>query len=497
MKLLRVFCLVVFFTSSGLAQFQAQNGWGLPHRVATTAITQGVVLDGPAGRIIAADQTGLLAKSLTGGADQTILTASGIKGLVGTGGGSSLALAWYQRSLTENSAVWGWFQGKPRKLAETEFPGVAVTLWRDQPLTVYAVGVGDETVIYAQSWAGKAAEVRRTKLNIGALAVNVTPNGQLGIVFAEGYRNPQDEKYDAIFSLGDPETGFQARRLGAAVFTGREQRYAVAVRGEQLLPAWWYESDEQQRVAALTKTHDPHLAYWDGSGIREFTRQSGELLGQTQDSLYYALGSDIWALELNTGRVSRQLIAPDGLSYASLEFNPSTRVRSFVWQSLQADGFASTVYQADSSQPYQPTVMDRVSVALGWNPWFPAQSALAQTLMALLLGAGATMLTAPVIWFTSSQRQIAPPIAALIGVGFVVAFRLASGAFSAPGWSLEPLLTPPWWTAGVGVLLGLIVVVLSRKRLSASELGPTIASSLVVLLGVFVMVFSRAGFVHF
>ena len=268
------------------------------------------------------------------------------------------------------------------------------------------------------------------------------------------------------------------------------------MRGDQLLPVWWYESDDDQRRAALTKRHNPRLALWDGERTLEFAA-AGDVMGQIGNILYYSVQDDLWALTLTGLTTARQLVAPRGIITGATA--TTTDLRFAAWQNLQSDGFASQIWLSDTKQPYQPNPVDRLSVSMGWNPWYAGQSALAQTVLAALIAAGAVMLTAPIIWLISIQvkSRIKLWAAIAIGAGFVIGSRVLSGLLTAPNWGFEALLTPPWWTAILGVLLGTALVWLLRRRISATDLAPTIASSLVVLTGVFVMVFSTAGFIRF
>ena len=486
-----------FFSSSVSAQFQAQAGWGLPRQIASSSVTQGIVLDAAGGRVIVADQQGLVAHVFNGAEQTVLLEQSGIRGLVGTGSGQTLTLAWYSRSLSDNNAVWAWHRGQAKKLMETQNSSLAVALMGATPIFAYAAPEGEQTTVYLERWGTPRVAVYSTKLNVGALALGVTPSGQIGMLFAEGYRNAQDEKYDAVWLTWRLRgAAFTRQRLGAAVYAGREQRYAVAVRGNQLLPVWWFESDDDQRRAALTKRHNPRLAVWDKEKPLEFAA-AGDVIGQIGNALYYSVQSDLWALELTGLAASKQLIAPRGIITGAVAGAGATRFAA--WQNLQSDGFASQIWLSDSTQPYQPNLIDRFSVNMGWNPWYAGQSALAQIVLSALIASGAVMLTAPIIWLISTQtkERIKLWLAAGIGAGFVIASRVVSGTVNAPDWSFQALLTPPWWTAVLGVLFGAGLVWLLRRRIGATDLAPTIASSLVVLTGVFVMIFSTAGFIQF
>jgi hypothetical protein len=488
------------------AQFQAQNGWGLPRQLTTSAVTQGLVVDTGAGRVAYADQAGIKAQPLDGSSPTTLVEQIGVRNLVGTGGGASLALAWYARSLTDTNAVWGWFKGQARKIAESENQSVAVTLLNGQPLVAFIGSQGDDTTVNLWRWGSQRPEIAyRTKLNVGALALEATPNGRIAVFFAEGFRNAQDEKYDAVLLEGTPalagtsalEGAFKRTRVGAAVYTGREQRYAVAVRGERLMPVWWFESDEDQRIAALTKRHRPRLAIWDGTQARGFA-PPGDSLGQIGNAFFYNIGTDINALDLSTFGTTRAMIAPRGINAAAVA-QGADGVRYAAWQSIEGDGFTSSLWVSDSRIAYQPTTLDRISVAFGWNPWYAVQSALGQVIIAVMAAAGAVMLTAPFVWLLSARlrKRIGLWAAVAIGAAVVVLIRAYTGTVSLPDWGFAPLLTPPWWTVALGVALGAGLVWTFRRRLQATELSPTLASSLVVLSGVFIMVFSRAGFLRY
>ena len=494
-----LFCLLTssLICSSATAQFQAQAGWGLPRQIASSSVTQGIVLDAVGERVIVADQAGLVAHAFESPSQTVLLEQSGVRGLVGTGSGSTLALAWYSRSLNDNNAVWAWHRGSAKKLIETQNSSIAVALLNAAPVIAYAAAKGEQTIVYLQRWNQPRVAVYSTKLNVGAISLGIAPSGRIGVLFAEGYRNARDEKYDAIWLTGRLEgEAFKRQRLGAAVFAGREQRYTVAVRGDQLLPVWWFESDDDQRRAALTKRHNPRLTLWDGQQTLEFAA-AGDVMGQIGDMLYYSVQDDLWALTLTRLTTARQLVAPRGIITGATAGTDATRFAA--WQNLQSDGFASQIWLSDTKQPYQPNPIDRLSVSMGWNPWYAGQSALAQTVLAALIAAGAVMLTAPIIWLISTQvkNRIKLWMAIAIGAGFVIGSRVLSGAVSAPSWGFEALLTPSWWTAVLGVLLGTGLVWLLRKRISATDLAPTIASSLVVLTGVFVMIFSTAGFIRY
>jgi hypothetical protein len=75
--------------------------------------------------------------------------------------------------------------------------------------------------------------------------------------------------------------------------------------------------------------------------------------------------------------------------------------------------------------------------------------------------------------------------------------RVVSGGFNANNWVFAPLLNVSWLIVLLGTLVGSGLVFWQRQRLNATELGATIAASLVVLVGTFITVFSSIGFLKF
>ena len=157
--------------SSATAQFQAQAGWGLPRQIASSSVTQGVVLDAAGQRVIVADQQGLVEHAFDGAAQTVLLEQSGVRGLIGAGSGQSLALVWYSRSLSDNNAVWAWHRGSAKKLMETQNSSIAVALLDGVPVIAYTAAEGEQTTVYLERWGKPRVAVYRTTLNVGALSL--------------------------------------------------------------------------------------------------------------------------------------------------------------------------------------------------------------------------------------------------------------------------------------------------------------------------------------
>jgi hypothetical protein len=496
-----IFCFIGFsWFSLASAQlktaYKAQHGWGLPRSIGVSSITQGVVIDAEDKRIITVEDAGLEQRDLNGQNQKLLLEQSGIRGLKGVGSSSNLALAWFRRDTMNPNGLWWWFKGQVKPALETSYTNFALLEISGLPVLIGIAQQNDLTAVVMQFWGEKPRTIFQTELNVGALAAHAVA-GQIGIVFAEGFRNGQDEKYDLRFlqvtNFKKNVPDVQSRLLAPAVYNGSQQRFGVAIKENRLLPIWWYETPDEQRVAAFIKQHNPRLAFFEDGKIVEFA-PPGLYLGQIGSALYYTLKTQIISYDLQTKVTRVEITLPESFSSAFL-----SEQRLIAWQSLQRDGFSSLLWLVDSSQAFQPTLVDEVSKLLGWNPWFPLQNLFGQTVFSLILAAFATLFVAPFVWllrgrFQFGQGAFFGMICALVAL-FVG--RLLIGSINAPNWIFAPLLTAPWLTVLLGAVMGSGLVFWQRKRLNGAELGATIAASLVMLVGTFVGVFSRIGFLNF
>jgi hypothetical protein len=187
------------------------------------------------------------------------------------------------------------------------------------------------------------------------------------------------------------------------------------------------------------------------------------------------------------------VLAPDSLTTAALAGN------NIVWQSLNPDGFSSELWFADQRQPFVPGLVDNISAMLGWNPWYPWQNLFGQTALALILAVFATVVVVPVVWLLRGRFEWGQ--GAWFGLVFalvvLLGVRILGETLNVGYWVFAPLLTPPWLAVLLGLGLGSLAVVLNRRKLNGSELGATISSGTLVLIAVFVMMFSRVGYLQF
>jgi hypothetical protein len=486
------------------AQFQAQEGWGKPRLVTTLSATGGLILNAANDTVIALEETGLTQVNLKTGAKTVLLEKRGLRDLSGVASAWGMMAVWGERNLSsDDGLVVGWLQNGSFQIEQASNNGIpsAKTMLPNKsgPVAIWAESLGEDTVIYLKAWQQKARKIYRTKLSIGALEALRDSSGKYWLLFAEGYRNSQDEKFDAILLTGNLEK-LKRQELGPAVYT-RSQQYVLVQIGTSVVPIWWWETPEDQRRAALTRQHNPILAYWNGTQALPFAA-ANPIIGSSNDSFYWSEKNSIFSTNLKQLEQPKLLIlAANTIGPAQYSQTPGKQM--MVWQSVNTDGFSSELFVADTLSPYQPTFIDRISVMLGWNPWYPGTSALGTTAASLLMGAFGVLIITPIAFLLSSSFGGAGIKGFKLGLLLAWVFGLAArvlGGLAAPNsgtFAFKALLEPSWWVVLLGLGLGTLLAVLNRKRFMTLELNTIIITGLITLIATTVSAFSRIGFLQF
>ena len=510
--------ILLFSTSTSstslAAQFQAQDGWGLPRAAGVSTLTEGVVLDPGGARILAAGQDGLHAYPWpgAGSSSQTpgalLEPALGMHDLTGLGSGATLMLAWWHRDVLGSDTVLAYWRGRSKVLWTGSVQNLALVALPNGPAVVVDGQDGLDTTLVIAPWVGPPSTVYRSNLAVRGLTADSSA-GELRLVFAEGFTrssdNGNDEKWDARFLTtrgpGAPRAA-QASRvldLGPAVLPPGGGRYLFLPGGR---PVWWGETSAAQARAKVSLIHEPQLLVLKpGGAARPLTGPldaAGWLAGSIGDKIYWLDGSKLHATQLGGGD-STPILTPNTAERATVAPGPNGS-RWVVFQSPQPDGFTSDLLVSDTLTPYRPTLLDRTSVALGWNPYYPGQAAFAQLALSLLLGALAALLSAPLVWLASSVRPLDDRSAVLLAVTVAVAARgLGSLAVSWPpfvGWVFTPFFDPPWLVVLAGTAVGAVVGRVIGRR-TGGELAPVTAAAATLFCVAFAAGFARAGFIHF
>jgi FtsH-binding integral membrane protein len=117
----------------------------------------------------------------------------------------------------------------------------------------------------------------------------------------------------------------------------------------------------------------------------------------------------------------------------------------------------------------------------------------------LLIAVLVVSLIVPFVWLLRGRMDFGQGTWFGLVIGWILLLggRWWLGIWQTGDWAFTPLLSPPWWVVLLGAGLGTAVVLFYHKKINGTELGATISSGLVVLIGVFIMMFSRVGFLQF
>ena len=160
------------------------------------------------------------------------------------------------------------------------------------------------------------------------------------------------------------------------------------------------------------------------------------------------------------------LSSPRGILERSLH---PERAAAFWRTSGETTGM-DQVWFADRSIPYEASLIERLAVGLGLDPWAPgaaiasnAVAALALSLpLALVLGIVVSMLAS--LW---GARRPAAAAAAGVGTATALVFGVRLAAQLTGAGALGGLLTQvTWFSLAVGAALGVLVLLAARNRIS-------------------------------
>jgi hypothetical protein len=534
-----VFIIGFFTQHSGYAQYQAQNGWSKPQAIHQAEGNDNLVLDPLRRLLYLATPTGIerLDLSTSPIQRQTELATRGVRQFVGASNALGTALAWQQRRATDNDRLWMRWQGQERTITTGSFNNLNLAMTSQGPVLFYTQLEGDQTNIFRYDWQTKVSSVvYKTPLAIQHLGVSIGQAEQL--LFAEGFVRSDSisrrEKYDAVWLKRNPgSNNWQRKLLGPAVVDSGDVKYGFVVLdgkgSSDAAPLWWWETTAEQATGSSTGVHRPKLAFWDevNQRIVAITPVGGAILYgnvamQLGPSLVWSEGNFIRRVELlNWQQHVKSAGGLNGFSYLdpiktqpiALSPNPitgftaQTNPDNLYWSTLNKEVDGVVVYQSDTKNPYQPNVIDQISLGLGWNPWYPGPSMFSQSIFSLTAGAIGGIAAAGFAWilgfilpFGRWYRQ-GRWIGLALGWGWSLGAWGISQWFGAQPnfatWNLRPLLLAPWWAVLAALVIGSIAAWPLSKRAYGSELlVPGITGGLAAAATA-VAVFSRAGFLQF
>lgn len=459
-RLLAALALLLAPTLPALAQAGAEapaiaaGGFGRPVRLGSIDAGDGAQVaiagrrDGPAA--VWEDGGGLVLQPLDPDASEPlrVVDSRGVRGLwAGDAGGDALVV-WLERDLRDGATrvAWRW-RGETRTLATTgQAPRVRVVRGADAPQALLAVPSAEGWRLQLHAWSGevRVGAPRPAALTVAGLdAARV--NGGVAASWLEG-RNElvlgrRDASWTARLAIwpDDAATPGEAAALGSARHLGDGDATRLATGGEGRVEVGWPGADGVLRVAS--------------GASAPVALGTGTLLGRLGGAWTWIDGAEVRRREVD-GTLRTVLRLPAAPEHAAAA--DAGGVTGIVWSSGRYLG-GLEVWGVTDRVAYRAGRLERLALAMGWDPWRPWSAAGGHLLLSVLTALLAASVLTPAWWLGAalaarradgSPRTVARDGAAL-GVGTVLAGAAATIVAARTGDGLALVGGPVWLVAGV------------------------------------------------
>ena len=411
------------------------------------------------------DQDGLMVRPARDGTPERSVASLAVRGVWAGAAGGDPIVVWRQRDLSSGSStiVVRW-RDETRDILTTRQPvEVAVVAGSATPQVAMAAPDVDGWRLTLWSWPGasRSSEARPdTVTGIDA----VRRDGSVVLAWLEG-------REERIF--GRVEATWRAYRTvwpdGAAAPDAPSDLGAAARR----------DAGAAARIGGPEDTDVAFMAE-DGTLVVASVDGTRRALGRGEP-IGWLGGRWIWRTE---NRIRRETPDEGAETILRLPSEPqrlaaaeADGVIGMVWSTGRYLG-GLEIWGVDDARAYRSGPLERLAVAMGWDPWRIATAAGGHTLLALLVALIGSMALGPVWWLGAAllSRRRAASVRAMVlegaalGIGSIVALAvpiaLRVARLGGPGAAL--LVDPVWLTAGAAAgLLGAFLM-LGRRDLEAT-----------------------------
>jgi len=455
--------------------FIAAHGFGKPVRLATIAAgadAQVAIAEGPEGpAAVWEDGEGLVLERLGPADPERLASTRGVRGVwAGEAGGAPLVV-WLERDLGDGRMrlVWRW-RGETRELARpSQLPHVGIVAGSRAPALAVAVATAEGWRISLYDWGGSVRHSDRRDLTVAALDA-VREDDAVVVGWLEGSSEVVLGRMDGDWSALIARWPDGAPRPEPPVTLGAARRVGTG------------------DVVRLAATKDGIVAAWPAPDGRLLARAAdgavrvlgtGSLLGRPGGRWTWTEGDEIRRAtpEGAVVTVVRLPAAPERAAAGH-----AAGVTGIVWSSGRYAG-GIDVWAVTDRDAYQPSWIDRVAVAMDWDPWRPWSAAGGHLLVSLLTAGLLALAFTPLWWLGSvllarrsaTSRRAEAIDGTVLGIGTVLGGIVAMTAWSTPGPAEVRALTggPAW--IGAGVAAGVAVAWLALR---GRDLEPTFGRTL-------------------
>ncbi len=403
--------LAVLPSANVLAQpYAAAGGFGAPNQVASGVHpVVSVAAGGGESYVVWADGQGVWATG-PGGEERAVASSETVRGVWATVSGGELAVAWSERDRRTGSTLHHiTYRGvdhllftHPRETPMIVGPGP------EGPWVAASVREGGEARLSLFPWDGDGPGERRvlyaTDLGVRGMFALDDGGGAEGpswIAWLEGFSDMTavglSSEWHAYVMRVD---GSRPIDLGLADVIDERQTVALgAVDGDPASVRALWRAEESDLRATLIDTAP------DGEPQVVRTQRTGEVgrpLAWVGDDAYWLDGPFVRRAAALTADPEPISVAwsPELVADASLALDDETGVVSLAWYGRRQGGGVA-VFASDDSEPFEPTLSDRVAAVMGWSPWNVGQEAAGQALTAAIVGVMATIVLAPLLFLLS------------------------------------------------------------------------------------------------
>ncbi len=448
----------------------ASHGFGRPVRLAVipagadaqVAIAGG--RNGPAA--VWEDGEGIVLQGLGDGEPERVVRSRGVRGLWAGEAGGDGVVAWLERDLSDGRVrlVWRWRDETRELRSGGPAPHVRVVAGAQTPELVTAVPAAEGWRITLYDWHGEARRSDARELTVTGLDA-VRQDDAVVLGWLEGSNEVVLGRVDADWSAqiarwpdGSPRPE-PATVLGPARSVGSGDAVRLAATDDGVAAAW---PAPDGRLRARDK----------GGDVR--TLGSGSLLGRPDGSWTWTTGAEVRRATPD-GSVVTVLRLPAAPERAAL--GRAAGVTGIAWSSGRFAG-GLEVWGVTDRNAYEPSWIERVAVAMEWDPWRPWSAAAGHLLLSLLTTVLLAIALTPVWWLgaaLASRRRATSPRAQLIdgaalGIGTVLAGIVAITATSTlDAGAVRALTGGAGWTVA-GVVAGVAAAWLALR---GRDLEPT------------------------
>lgn len=433
----------------------AAGGFGRPVRLGTIDAGDGAQVavaggrDGPAA--VWEDGGGLVLQPLDpadASEPRRLVDSRGVRGLwAGDAGGDAL-VAWLERDLRDGGTrlAWRW-RDETRTLATTgQAPRVRVVRGADAPQALLAVPSAEGWRLELHDWSGevRTGAPRPAALTVAGLDAARTPGG-VAASWLEGSNEVVLGRLDAAWTArlavwpDGAATPGEAAALGDARHVGDGDATRLSVDGQGRVEVGWPGADGVLRVGSRASA--------------PVALGTGTLLGRVGGAWTWVDGAEVRRREAD-GTLRTVLRLPAAPEHAAAAH--AGGVTGVVWSSGRYLG-GLEVWGVTDRVAYRAGWLERLALAMGWDPWRPWSAAGGHLLLSVLTALLAASVLTPAWWLGAalaarradgSSRAVARDGAAL-GIGTVLAGAGAIVVAARTGAGLALVGGPVWIACGL------------------------------------------------